>query len=137
MHAQIHDTDRHPDGHPGYLVKIAAAMEENERAYREAAKMPCGTDAEQAVRAARLALISARAGAWWGLLTKAIARDPRMHSLYLRVYLRAAAMAEASEKSRARFWRDAAADWRARAERRPTSDAAGGMSNWQQLGVTP
>ena len=37
----------------------------------------------------------------------------------------------------ARFWRDTAADWQARAaDNRPTSDAAGALSNWAGLGVT-
>jgi hypothetical protein len=35
----------------------------------------------------------------------------------------------------ARFWTETAADWRARAEHRPTSDAAGALSNHADLGV--
>ncbi|WP_297651268.1 hypothetical protein [Pseudonocardia sp.] len=44
--------------------------------------------------------------------------------------------AQYTEQDRARFWRDSAADWQARAERRPTSDAAGALSNWAELGVS-
>ncbi len=48
-------------------------------------------------------------------------------------------MAAAHRKAQddARFWRETAADWQARAEHRPTSDAAGALSNWAELGVTP
>ena len=37
----------------------------------------------------------------------------------------------------ARFWRETAQDWQARVDHRPTSDAAGALSNWRELGVTP
>jgi hypothetical protein len=129
MHAQIHDTQHHP----AYLVKIAVALAEIDRQHRAAMALPYGTDTENAVRAARLALACARASAWWGLLAREVARDhERMHPLFMR----AAVIAAADSKGSARFWRDAAADWRARAERRPTSDAAGALSNWHELGVT-
>ena len=36
----------------------------------------------------------------------------------------------------ARFWREAAQDWQARADRRPTSDAAGALSNCYELEIT-
>ena len=36
----------------------------------------------------------------------------------------------------ARFWQETAQDWQARAEHRLTSDAAGALSNWAELGVT-
>lgn len=94
--------------------------------------MPRRTDAEQATRAARLALICARTAAWWGVLAGYLSRDPQAP----RVHVRAAVIAEAEEKSYARFWRETAADWQARAEHRPTSDAAGALSNWTELGVT-
>jgi hypothetical protein len=94
--------------------------------------MPHRTDAEHAARAARLALVSARRSAWWGVLARETYRDLDMHVLFGRT----AVIAQLTERDRARFWRDAAADWQARAEHRPTSDAAGALSNWQELGVT-
>jgi hypothetical protein len=133
MHAQFHDTQHHSNDRPAYLVRIAAALDETDEQHRAAMALPYGTDADNAVRAARLALACARAAAWWGLLAREVARDhERMHPLFMR----AAVIAAADSKGSARFWRDAAADWQARAERRPTSDAAGALSNWHELGLT-
>jgi hypothetical protein len=117
-----------------YVRRVAEAIAELDRHRAEAMAMamPHRTDAEHATRAARLALICARTAAWWGLLARNTYRDPHLHSLYGR----AAVVAEHTEKNTARFWRDAAADWTARAEHRPTSDAAGALSNWHELGVT-
>ncbi|WP_219420307.1 hypothetical protein [Pseudonocardia nigra] len=129
MHAQEHDTT--PVRHE-YLRRIAAEIDELDRQNAEARAMPHRTDAEHAARAARLALICARTSAWWGVLARKTYRDHDMHVLHGR----SAVIAEHTEKDRARFWRDAAADWQARTERRPTSDAAGALSNWHELGVT-
>ncbi|GAA1189883.1 hypothetical protein [Pseudonocardia alaniniphila] len=132
MHAHTQHTAPHSVSHPGYLVKIAAAIDELNQQHHAALAMSHRTDAQRAARAARLALNSARMAAWWGVLSGYLAHDPQMH----RLHLRAAVIAEADEKSNARFWREAAADWQARAEHRPTSDAAGALSNWHELGVT-
>jgi hypothetical protein len=129
MHAQEHDTT---DVRDDYLRRIAAAIDELDRQNTEARAMPYRTDVEHAVRAARLALIAMRRSAWWGLLARATYRDLNTHVVHGRTAL----IAQHREKDRARFWRDAAADWRARAEQRPTSDAAGALSNWHELGVT-
>jgi hypothetical protein len=115
-----------------YVRRVAEAIEELDRQREAATAMPHRTDAEHAARAAHLALICARRAAWWGLLARDAYRDLHLHSLYGR----AAVVAQHTEKDNARFWRDAAADWQARAERRPTSDAAGALSNWHELGVT-
>ena len=126
MHIHIRHISRHPD----YLVKIAAAIDELDQQHRALVALPHTTDAHSAIRAARLALICARTAAWWGLLARYLSRDPQMH----RLHLRAAVIAASDEKDRARFWRDTAADWQARAEHRPTSDAAGALSNWYERG---
>jgi hypothetical protein len=115
-----------------YIRPVATAIEELDRQLAEAHALPHRTDAEHATRAARLALISMRLSAWWGLLARDTYHDLHLHALYGR----AAVIAQHTEKDRARFWRDAAADWQARAEHHPTSDAAGALSNWHELGVT-
>ena len=51
------------------------------------------------------------------------------------VYGHAAQHCASKDRDSARFWRETAADWRARAERRPTSDAAGALSNHHELEV--
>lgn len=112
------------------LRRLSSAITELQRQRCDALGMPHVTDAEHAIRAARLALIAIRMSAWWGLVSKKAYRDG--HHLYGR----AAVIAVHTEKDNARFWRDAAADWQARAEHRPTSDAAGALSNWHELGVT-
>jgi hypothetical protein len=129
MHTHIPDTD---PTRTSYLRRVATAINELDDQRAEATAMPHRSDAEHAARAARLALICARTAAWWGLLARATYRDVDMHVLHGR----AALIAQHTEKNRARFWRDAAADWTARAERRPTSDAAGALSNWHELEVT-
>jgi hypothetical protein len=129
MHAQDHDTK---PTRTEYVRRVTEALAELDRQHSQAAAMPHRTDAEHAARAARLALICARTAAWWGVLAGEAYRDPNVHDLHGR----AAVIAQYAEKDRARFWRDAAADWTARAEHRPTSDAAGALSNWHELGVT-
>lgn len=129
MHTRSRDTE---PTRTSYLARVATAVAELDRHRAEAMAMPHRTDAEHAARAARLALVCARTSAWWGLLARATYRDHDMHVLHGRT----AVIAQHAEKNKARFWRDAAADWAARAERRPTSDAAGALSNWHELGVT-
>jgi hypothetical protein len=115
-----------------YVQRVASAIAELDRQRADAMAMPHRTDAEHAARAARLALVYMRLSAWWGLLARDAYRDRDLHSLHGR----AVVIAQHAEKDSARFWRDAAADWQARADRRPTSDAAGALSNWHELGVT-
>lgn len=94
--------------------------------------MPHGSDRENAGRAVLIARACARKAAWWRVLHRITADDHSMHRLYRLAVLAAAS----EERGNARFWRDIAADWTARAEHRPTSDAAGALSNWDELGVT-
>lgn len=90
------------------------------------------TDAtERAARALRLQQLHARQARWWAVLARA--SDHRTVSF---VYIDAVIRARSKAEEDARFWRDAAADWTARALDRPTSDCAGAMSNWDELGVT-
>lgn len=128
MRTHTHDTE---PTRTDYLRRVTEAIAELDRQHSQAAAMSHSTDAEHAARAARLALICARTAAWWGVLARETYRDPKAHDLHGR----AAVIARHTEKDRARFWRDAAADWTARAEHRPTSDAAGALSNWHELGV--
>jgi hypothetical protein len=51
------------------------------------------------------------------------------------VYGHAVIIARLALRDDARFWAETGADWRARAEQRPTSDAAGGLCNHADLGV--
>jgi hypothetical protein len=90
------------------------------------------TEAGWAARSAALALISARRAGWWRVLSRAGYRDTTLHWLFAEAALIACEDAQES----ARFWRGTAAEYRARAEGRPTSDAAGALSNWHELGVT-
>lgn len=85
-----------------------------------------------AARARRLQVLHDRRARWWGVLIRVLLTEPTAPTVY-RV---AAIAARCAATEQARFWRDAAADWTARAEQRPTSDAAGAMSNWHDLGVT-
>ena len=91
------------------------------------------TDTGWAQRCATLALINARCAGWWRVLSRAGYADTTVPLLFAR----AALLAADAARDRARFWRDTAAEFRARAEERPTSDAAGALSNWHELGVTP
>jgi hypothetical protein len=129
MRTHKHDTE--PTRNE-YVRRVTTALAELDRQHSQAAAMPYSTDAEHAARAVRLALVCARTAGWWGVLARETYRDPNVHDLHGR----AAVIAQHTERDRARFWRDAAADWQARAEHRPTSDAAGALSNWQELGVS-
>ena len=106
----------------GYVPAIVtAALDRHRRAYDQAAKLPTGTDADHAARAARLAVVSARAARWWEVLSRWV-YSPAGHPTPL-VFGAAVIAAAASERDDARFWREAAADWHARATGAPTSDA--------------
>jgi hypothetical protein len=115
------------------LTQVAAAIAECHTAQAVAYAMPYRTNLDNVARCARLALICARMSAWWGVLARETYRDPDTHSL---LFGQAVIIAQHAERDRAKFWRESAADWLARAERRPTSDAAGALSNWAELGVS-
>lgn len=113
-------------------ARVAAALRECSAENVVALRMAQRTDTEQAQRAERLALISARRAGWWRVLARHCYRDRSVDT----VHGLAAVIACETERGRARFWRETARDWRARAEGRPTSDAAGALSNWHELGVS-
>ncbi len=85
-----------------------------------------------AARARRLAELHTRRARWWTVLRRVTIADHPVPTVYLSAVITAAVEAE----EQARFWSDAADDWQARAERRPTSEVAGAMSNWHDLGLT-
>ncbi|MHA6796679.1 hypothetical protein ACVGVM_24670 [Pseudonocardia bannensis] len=115
------------------LTRIAAALDDTITQIHVVIAIPHGTNTHNAHRAALLARLHARQAGWWQLLARAAVTDlTRVHPMYMRAALRAAHKA----RDDARFWRDVAADWTARAEHRPTSDAAGALSSWDELGVT-
>ena len=141
-------TDRHRDHRPHDLptrhddesarrvvaeipAHIVGALAELDDAYDTAARMPHTGNVEHADRAIALARVCARRAAWWLVLARFT-----YQAGYHRLHGRAALAAGRKEQDRARFWRDTAADWRARADRVPTSDAAGALSNWTELRVS-
>jgi hypothetical protein len=118
---------------PDALARVAAAMADCHTAQIAAYAMPYRTDLDNVARCARLALICARMSAWWAVLADQLYRDLcPAHQLFGQAVI----LAHHAERDRARFWRESASEWLARAERRPTSDAAGALSNWAELGVT-
>lgn len=113
---------------PAHIVAALAALDD---AYATAVAMPHGCNVEHADRALAIARVCARRAAWWRVLARFTYRAG-----YHRLHGKAVLLAGSKETERARFWRDVAADWRARADHRPTSDAAGALSNWAELGVS-
>lgn len=120
------------DGRPPVLDRVAAAMDGLLTEFLAVTRTRPTTDAGWADRSRALALIDARRAGWWRVLSRAGFRDTGVHPLFAH----AALIAADDCQDRARFWRDLAAEYRARAEGRLTSDAAGALSNWQELGVT-
>jgi hypothetical protein len=114
------------------LAHLSALLSEHESTRRALYALPHSTDTEQAIRAERLAVVWARIAGVWRLIAAYAITDPTVPW----VFRHAAVIAGCEARDDARFWRDLASDWRARAERRPTSDAAGALSNWAELGVT-
>ncbi len=90
------------------------------------------TDTDWATRSRALASVEARRAGWWHVLTRIGARDGSL----CFVYVQAVVVAEFEARAAARSWRESAIEWQARADGRPTSDAAGALSNWHELGVT-
>jgi hypothetical protein len=117
---------------PNRAAALSALLAGYETTRRTILREPHSTDLDAAHRAERLALVSARITGAWRLIAAHAVTDHTIPA----VFLRAAVIAECDARDDARFWRDTAADWRARAEGRPTSDAAGALSNWHELGVT-
>jgi len=91
--------------------------------------MPRNTPLDWAARADRLAVLHDRAARWWRVLNRHTSAGVPF------VYIAAVGGAEHHEREEVRYWQESADDWRARAEQRPTSDAAGSLSNWAELGV--
>ncbi len=123
--------EQHPAS-TAYVPSIVdAALTRLDDAFRQAAALPTRTDAQHAVRARKLAVIAGWRARWWNVLARWVPSGDG-HPIPL---LFAAAATEAARSARddARFWRDTAADWQARAEHRPTSDAAGALSNHHEL----
>lgn len=116
----------------GYVPSIVdAALTRLDHAHRRAAEMPIGTDAQHATRARKLAVIAGWRARWWNVLARWLS-SPDGYPIPL-LFASAATEAARSARDDARFWRDTAADWQARAEHRPTSDAAGALSNHHEL----
>lgn len=107
------------------LRRVAAAI-------RDTAPPPPGDPLAHAARARRLAELHSRRARWWAVLERGIVGDHDMPMVHAQAAYAAVSVAERE----ARFWSDTAADWQARAEQRPTSDVAGAMSNWADLGIT-
>ena len=117
----------------GFVPAIVdAALNRWQWQYLQALAMPTGADAEHAVRAERLAELTDRRSRWWDVLA---AWTYRNGSSVPFVYGDAAQHCASKDRDSARFWRESAADWWARAEHRPTSDAAGALSNHDELEV--
>lgn len=121
-----------PDGRPPTTARVTAALDESRKLLSDVLGWRPGTDAEHAARSRALAVIAARRAGWWSVLRRYVRSDLTVPA----VYAIAARAARDEQRDRARFWRDCAQDWQARAEQRPTSDAAGALSNWHELGVT-
>jgi hypothetical protein len=100
--------------------------------YRLAAAMPARTDLDQAIRADRLAVLADRRARWWRVLANWTYSPAGTVPL---VFGAAADMSADKDRDSARSWRETAADWRARADHEPTSDAAGALSNHHELGI--
>lgn len=111
--------------------RVEAALSRLDLLYVELDPAPT-TDAGWAARSAVLASLSARRAGWWRVL---LVDQRRTHALPA-VADRAVRVAYRRARDDFRFWCESAADWQARAEQRPTSDAAGALSNWHELGVT-
>lgn len=107
------------------LRRVAAAI-------RDTAPPPPGDPLAHAARARRLAELHSRRARWWAVLERSIVGDHAMPMIHAQAAYAAVSVAERE----ARFWSDTAADWQARAEQRPTSEIAGAMSNWADLGLS-
>jgi hypothetical protein len=118
----------------GYVPAIVdAALARFDDAHYRAAALPTDTDAQHAVRARRLAVVAEMRARWWRVLRRWVYSEAGQPLPLL--FGAAAMLAARSAEDDARFWREAAQDWQARADRRPTSDAAGALSNHHELEI--
>jgi hypothetical protein len=116
---------------PSALARVEAAHERLNRELFDLGPYP-DTDAGRAAFSSAMAMITARRAGWWRVLLV----DDRHMQLLHPVLADAVGIAYGKARDDARFWRESAADWQARADGRPTSDAAGALSNWHELEVT-
>jgi hypothetical protein len=121
-----------PDGRQPTTARVTAALDESRKLLSHVLGWRPDTDTDRAARCRALALIAARRAGWWSVLRRHVRSDLTTPM----VYAIAARAARDEQRNRARFWCECAQDWTARAEQRPTSDAAGALSNWHELGVT-
>jgi hypothetical protein len=118
----------------GYVPAIVdAALTRLDDAHQRAAALPTRTDADHAIRARRLAVVAGMRARWWQVLGRWVYSDAG-HPIPL-LFGAAAMNAADGARDDARFWREAAQDWQSRADRRPTSDAAGALSNHHELEI--
>jgi hypothetical protein len=110
---------------------VEAGLRRTSRAIRDTARPPAGDLLAHAVRARRLAELHTRRARWWTVLE----RDTATNGVPV-IYVQAVVTAILDNERQARYWNDTADDWQALADRRPTSDVAGAMSNWADLGLT-
>ena len=110
---------------------VEAGLRRTSRAIRDAARPPAGDLRAHAARARRLAELHTRRARWWTV----VERDTATNGVPA-VYVEAVVTAVLDNEHQARYWTDTAADWQALADGRPTSDVAGAMSNWADLGLT-
>ena len=131
------DSRRLEEQHPpstGYVPSIVdAALVRLRDAEQHAAALPTCTDTGQAIRARRLAVVAGMRARWWQVLGRWV-YSQASHPIPL-LFGAAAMNAADSARDDARFWREAAQDWQARADRRPTSDAAGALCNHHELEI--
>lgn len=108
-------------------VKVAAALADLDIQHRRASLMPMTTDLQHATRAARLAVVCARRAGWWRVLKRWTCRHSGMHE----VFGEAVIAALLQERGDARYWRQCAYDWTARA----TGDRHGSglWATWDHL----
>ncbi|MDN5914906.1 MAG: hypothetical protein L0I76_07330 [Pseudonocardia sp.] len=129
-------TSHHDSTGPGAVVPVTrlvhAGLNRAATAISQTSALRPTDDLGQAARARRLCELHTRRARWWAILRRVTVADLDIPA----VYLCAVAIACVGAEGSARFWRDAADDWQARAEHRPTSDVAGAMSNWHELGLT-
>jgi hypothetical protein len=100
------------DGAMPIPVLVERALDRLDHERSRAYALPHDTYAEHAVRAARLAVLFSREERWWGVL--ATSAKPELHSSEL--LFRAVEVVAAQTRSSARFWRESAIYWEARAE---------------------
>ncbi|SFO37798.1 hypothetical protein SAMN05216207_104915 [Pseudonocardia ammonioxydans] len=110
---------------------VQAGLRRISRAIIGLAAAPAGDSLGHAARARRLAELHARRARWWAVLE----RDTARHLDVPLVFVEAVVIARCDAEREVRFWSETAEDWQARADRRPTSEVAGAMSNWHELGL--